>query len=147
MVILGEVVGVFSAKEGESGLPRPKRKFLHLKRGYGIEDDKFAGKKLEQAVMVVGMKAYNLAESNGIELKFGSLGENILFDFDPHDFVVGTEFRVGESLIKITENCTLCNHLSIFDKRLPKIVKFHRGVYCEIVKSGRVEAGETVTLG
>ncbi len=147
MIILGEVLGLFSAKEGESGLPRPKRDSLFLKAGYGIEGDKFAGKKLNQSVMVVGTKAYNLAKDEGILLEYGSLGENILFDFDPHEFAAGTEFKIGDSaIIKITKNCTICKHLAVFDKKLPKLLEFHRGVYCKITQSGKIRVGDMVTL-
>jgi MOSC domain-containing protein YiiM len=147
MIILGEVLGLFSAKEGESGLPRPKKETLFLRAGYGIEGDKFAGRKLNQSVMIVGTKAYNLAKSKGVLLEYGSLGENILFDFDPHEFAMGTKLKIGESaIIKITKNCTICKHLAIFDEKLPKILEFHRGVYCKIIESGEIKAGDRVTL-
>jgi len=147
MVILGEVLGLFSAKVGESGLPRPKRDTLFLKSGYGIEGDKFAGKKLNQSVMIVGTKAYNLAKEKGIELEIGSLGENILFDFDPHEFAIGSEFKIGKSaVIRITKGCTICKHLAVFDENLPKILEFHRGVYCKIIQSGEIKVGDMVTL-
>ncbi len=147
MVILGEVLALFSAKKGESGLPRPRRESLILTSGYGIEGDKFAGKKLNQSVMVVGSKSYDLAKEQEIELELGSLGENILFDFDPHEFATGTELKIGESaIIRITKNCTICKHLAIFDDRLPKLLEFHRGLYCKIIKSGEIKEGDVVSL-
>ncbi|QNK85729.1 MOSC domain-containing protein [Aliarcobacter cryaerophilus] len=138
MKILGEVLEVFSATKESSGLPRPKVESLNLIKDYGIEFDKFAEKNLDQTVMIVGLKSYELAKSFNIDLELGSLGENILLDFDPHDFEVGKYFKIDEAIIQITQICTVCNHLSVFNKDLPKILKGHRGVYCKITESGKI---------
>ena len=133
---IGKVLEIFSATKGSSGLPRPKVKELNLIENFGIENDKFAGKKLEQTVMIVGLKSYEMAREQNINLEFGSLGENILLDFDPHNLEVGTNLIIGETIIEITQVCTVCNHLSVFDKNLPQLLKAHRGLYCKIIKSG-----------
>jgi len=142
MILAGEVLGTFSAPKGVSGLPRPKVERLILKKGYGIEGDKFAGGKEYKTVMIVGKRPYDMAKELGIELEGGSLGENILFDFDPHEFAIGTIFQIGTAQIQITDSCTLCQHLSIFDKRLPKLVRDNRGLYCKIVSDGEVKVGD-----
>ena len=133
---IGKVLEIFSATKESSGLPRPKVKELNLIENFGIENDKFAGKKLEQTVMIVGLKSYEMASEQNINLEFGSLGENILLDFDPHNLEVGTNLIIGETIIEITQVCTVCNHLSVFDKNLPQLLKAHRGLYCKIIKSG-----------
>lgn len=136
MINIGKVLKTFSATKDSSGLPRPQVSELNLIENFGIENDKFAGKKLDQTVMIVGVKSYDIANQNNIDLEFGCLGENILLDFDPHDFEVGKQLFIGDSIIEITQVCTVCNHLSIFDKNLPTLLKNHRGLYCKIVKNG-----------
>ncbi|MDX4070574.1 MOSC domain-containing protein [Aliarcobacter skirrowii] len=136
MRILGKVIDIFSATKEQSSLPRPKVKSLNLIKDYGIEFDKFAGKKLDQTVLIVGIKSYEIAKNNGVFLEYGSLGENVLLDFDPHEFEVGTCFKIAEAIIQITQICTVCNHLAIFNDNLPKLLKEHRGVYCRILNSG-----------
>lgn len=139
---IGKVIGTFSAtKNSLSSMPRPKVETLNLIEDHGIENDKFAGKELDKTVMIVGVNSYNLAKENDIELEYGSLGENILFDFDPHKFEIGQQLILGDAIIEITEKCTICNHLAVFGKSLPKLVKDCRGLYCKIVKSGNVEVG------
>ena len=98
---LGKVLKTFSATKDSSGLPRPQVDSLNLIKDYGIENDKFAGKKLEQTVMIVGLKSYEIAKQNGINLEFGCLGENILLDFDPHSLDVGTNLIVGDKKIPL----------------------------------------------
>ncbi|RBQ27669.1 MULTISPECIES: MOSC domain-containing protein [Arcobacteraceae] len=147
MLEIGKVLEIFSAKKDSmSSLPRPKVEKLNLIKDYGIELDKFALKNLDQTVMIVGLKSYQIAKNYGINLEFGSLGENILLDFDPHDFEVGIKLQIEEGILEITQICTVCNHLSIFDENLPKLLKGHRGVYCRILESGLVLKDTKVNL-
>ena len=136
---LGKVLKTFSATKESSGLPRPQVEKLNLIVDFGIENDKFAGKKLDQTVMIVGIQSYEIANQNDIELEFGTLGENILLDFDPHIFEVGKLLFIEDSIIEITQVCTVCNHLSVFDKKLPLLLKSHRGLYCKIIKDGIIK--------
>jgi MOSC domain-containing protein YiiM len=138
-MIIGQVIETFSATKDNTRLPRPKVESLNLIEKYGIEFDKFAGKKLDQTVMIVGLKSYEIAKNSGIDLVLGSLGENILLDFDPHDFEIGSSFKIGDAIIEITQICTVCNHLNVFDENLPRLLKGHRGVYCKILKSGLIK--------
>lgn len=144
--ILGKVLNTFSATKESSGSPRPLVFRLNLIKDYGIENDKFAGKKLEQTVMIVGVQSYEIAKNNGINLEFGSLGENILLDFDPHILEVGTKLIIENSIIEITQTCTVCNHLAVFNENLPLLLKGHRGLYCKIIKSGIVSKDMIVKI-
>lgn len=139
MIELGKVLKTFSATNESSGLPRPIVSKLNLIVDYGIENDKFAGKKLDQTVMIVGLKSYEIAKQNNIDLEVGCLGENILLDFDPHDFEVGKQLFIEETILEITQICTVCSHLSLFDNNLPTLLKGHRGLYCRIIKSGIIK--------
>ena len=139
MIELGKVLKTFSATNESSGLPRPIVSKLNLIADYGIENDKFAGKKLDQTVMIVGLKSYEIAKQNNIDLEIGCLGENILLDFDPHDFEVGKQFFIEETILEITQICTVCSHLSLFDNNLPTLLKGHRGLYCRIIKNGIIK--------
>lgn len=143
---IGKVIETFSAKKGQSGLPRPKVSSLNLIYGFGIENDKFAGSDVNKSVMIVGKYAYDLAKENDISLEFGSLGENILFDFNPHEYNVGTIFQIGNTVLQITQACTICNHLSIFDDDLPVLIQDCRGLYCKILEGGNISLGEPVKL-
>jgi MOSC domain-containing protein YiiM len=145
-MISGKVIEIFSAKKGQSGLPRPIVEELELIENFGIKGDKFAGKDEEKSVMIVGLNTYETAKEENINLKFGSLGENILFDFNPHDFNIGTKFQVGETIIELTEKCTICNHLAVFDDNLPILVQDCRGLYCKIIKGGKINKNSTIIV-
>jgi MOSC domain-containing protein YiiM len=143
---LGSVVEIFSATVGSSGLPRPVVNSLELIEGYGIKDDKFADYDLDKSVMIVGQNSYNIAKKNGIDLLYGSYGENILLSFDPHTLDIGTLLNIGNTTIEITEKCTICDHLSVFSPKLPRLIKKYRGIYCKILKGGQVITKLQVTI-
>ncbi len=135
---LGMVQGTFSASKSCSGLPRPTVEELSLIEGYGIENDKFAGNDLEKTVMIIGHNSYDIAKENGMDLEYGSYGENILFDFDPHQLQIADIIQIGNTQIEVTQKCTICKHLSVFGAKLPKLIKNHRGLYCKIIKGGSI---------
>ena len=141
-----KVLGTFSATINDTSKVRPKRDKLELVKDYGIKDDKFALKNLDQSVLIVPIDAYDITKNEGIELEFGSLGENILVDFNIMDMPINTKLKIGDAVVEITQKCTMCNHLAVFDKRVPRLVRNHRGVYCKIIESGIVKKGMSVEV-
>jgi hypothetical protein len=105
-----------------SGLPKPQVEALDLLAGFGALGDRHAGKDPDRALLVAGIAAYEKAKRAGIHLPFGALGENLLLDLDPHLLPPGARLRVGEALLELTQVCTVCNSLSQFDLRLPKLL-------------------------
>lgn len=142
--IIGSIVQLFSAPLGFEGSVRPKADQLEFIVDHGIKNDKFAGKKLHRSVMLVGTIAYDIAKQNSMELELGSLGENILLDFDPHTLALGTKLYIGDAIVQITEECTTCSHLSIHGNNLPQLLNGHRGVYATILQSGTIANSDTV---
>lgn len=140
------VIDIFSAPKGVSGGTRPKVQKLVLIKDYGIENDKFALKDLEKTVMIVGINSYELAKLERISMNFGSLGENILLNFDPHLLEIGTILAIGDAKIEITQKCTICNHLAEFGDCLPNLLKNCRGLYCKVISDGEIVAGAGVRI-
>lgn len=138
---LGTVLEIFSAPKGYRGSIRPTVNRLELIKDIGIVNDKFAGKNPERSVMIVGTNAYEIAKENGITLEPGSLGENILLDFNPHTLAIGAQIAIADTILEITELCTICSHLSVHDKALPKLLNGHRGVYSKIIQGGTITKG------
>jgi len=88
--------------------------------------------------LITSVEAYKIASAYGIEINYGSLGENILLDFNTNILQLGDILTIGNAKIQIMQKCTICNHLSVYDKRLPGLIKNDRGLYCRIVKSGTI---------
>ena len=139
------VLKLYIAPKGKSG-ERKEQEELILKKGFGIVGDKFAGKKLNRSVMIVGEIAYEIAKKNNIFLPPAALGENILLNFDPHELEIGTILQIGSAMLEITSACTLCNHLLIYDKKLPKLILKHRGIYCKVIEDGIIKKSDRVLV-
>ena len=112
----------------------------------GVLDDKFYAKNNDRLILITSSVAYSLAKESGVELEYGSLGENILIDKNINHLTVGNQFKIGEVVLEITQNCTLCNGLSIIHPRLPEILKNDRGVFAKTVTNGIIKKGDSVII-
>jgi len=146
-LILGNALNLYIAPVGTSGV-RESRNTIELKENFGVIDDKFAGnpKKIHRSVMIVGTTPYDMAREAGIAMPEVALGENVLLNFNPHTLAIGTQLVIGEAILEITSACTLCSHLTQYDKDLPKLILKHRGIYCKVLKGGIIRKNDTVAL-
>ena len=112
----------------------------------GVLSDKFYGKNSNRLVLITSANAYALAKSSGVELEYGSLGENILIDQSINQLAIGDRFTIGEMLLEVTQNCTLCNGLSILDSKLPEILKNDRGLFAKAVRNGIIKKNDIIII-
>ena len=140
---IGEVLKLFISKKDKS--KRFSRTILEVD-SLGILDDKFYAKDSERSILLTSKESYELALSNNIEMSYGALGENILIDYNPYALAIGSSIQIGEVIVEITQNCTICSHLSSIDKTLPKLLKDDRGIFVKVVKEGFIEKGDNLYL-
>lgn len=112
----------------------------------GVLEDKFYAKNANRLILIASSTAYVLAKSSGVELEYGSLGENILIDKNINHLTVGNQFKIGDVVLEITQNCTLCNGLSSLDPKLPEILKNDRGIFAKAVTNGIVKKDDIVCI-
>lgn len=112
----------------------------------GILLDKHYGGDLERSILVTSLDSYRLVENEGIEIPQGALGENLLIDYNPYALPVGTHLQIGSAIVKISQDCTMCKHLSSIDRRVPKLLKNDRGIFVKVVKPGWINVGDEITL-
>jgi len=129
-----------------STLPKPAVAFARLVEGQGVEGDRHFGKHPDRAVLVAGQTSYAKARQAGIELPWGALGENLLIDFDPHTLGPHSRLKIGTAVLELTTVCTVCDTLSAFDLRLPKVLYNARGVYARVLQGGLVRVGDPVEV-
>ena len=122
-----------------------KRDVIILDRD-GVIGDGHYGKNPERAVMLSSTRAYALAETNGIALMPGALEENILVDIDPYGLPIGTRIEIGEAVLRIAQYGTICKSLTRIDSKLPKLLKEKRGIFAQVVRAGRVRAGDPIRI-
>lgn len=140
---IGKVLELFISKKDHS--ERRARTIVEVDIK-GIVDDKFYAKDLERSILLTSIESYELALKSGIEMSYGVLGENILIDYNPYHLAIGTHMQIGEVVVEVTQNCTICNHLSAIDKALPKLLKDDRGIFIKVVEEGFIEKGDKLYL-
>ena len=140
---VGKILELFISEEGLED--RVKKTSLRVDKG-GVLDDKFYAKSIKRSILISSDDSYSMSKEQGIELSYGLLGENILMDFNPYSLDVGTELKIGEVILEITQACTICNHLSKVDKKLPKLLKNDRGIFAKVVKSGTIYVNDAVFM-
>jgi len=140
---LGAVQALFISKKGDSSRLIQDKIYLDEK---GVLGDKFYGKDRDRSVLLSTEESYEIAQNKNIIMSYGALGENILLDYNPYHLTIGDRLKIGIVILEITQNCTICNHLSIIDKKLPKLLKNDRGIFVKVVKSGSIFLNDKVYL-
>ena len=110
----------------------------------GIINDKFYKKDKDRSILLSSLDSYNLARENNINIDYGLLGENILLDFNPYDLQIGTKIYIGDTILQISQECTICNHLSSIDKKLPKLLRKDRGIFVFSISDGKINIDDKV---
>ncbi len=140
---IGTVLNLFISKKEQS--TRIEKTKVQLDTD-GIVDDKFYAKESERSILLTTQESYALALTHNIEMPYGSLGENILIDYNPYALPRGSQIQIADVVLEITQNCTICNHLSSIDKSLPILLKEDRGIFVKVIKSGVIEKGDKLYL-
>ena len=101
---------------------------------FGIKYDKFYKKDSMRAILITATDSYTLADANNIDIQAGALGENILIDINPYSLLQGDKIQIGDTILEITQNCTLCQGLSKVNSKLPKLLKNDRGIFAKYLE-------------
>jgi len=141
MEFLGTTIELFISKEKYDG--RIHQAELVLDED-GVFIDKFYGKDKGRSILISSTNAYDIIKEKKIPINYGDLGENILVDFDLQLLKVGMQLKIDKVILEITQNCTICNHLSIIDKRVPSLLQEDRGIFAKVVKNGLIKKGSQV---
>jgi MOSC domain-containing protein YiiM len=112
----------------------------------GIIEDKHYGTNLERSILITSLASYDILIKEKIKTKYGILGENLLIDYNPYLLDIGTKLQIGNTILQISQNCTLCNHLSKIDNRIPKLLKKDRGIFGKVIQEGFIKTGDEIFL-
>jgi MOSC domain-containing protein YiiM len=140
---VGKVINLFVSVQGSS--TRVEKESFNLDPK-GIIEDKFYNTNIQRSVLITSQDSYTLASSHQINMPYGSLGENVLMDYNPYHLNAGNQLRIGNVLLEISQNCTMCDHLSKIDKDLPTLLKDDRGIFAKVIESGMIKKGDEIYL-
>lgn len=140
---VGNILSLFISKAGDKQRYRQHTLQLDPK---GIIQDKYYNKNIERSILITSIESYRLVEQYHIQMSYGTLGENLLIDYNPYQLVPGQQLQIGTTILQISQNCTICEHLSTVDPQLPKLLEKDRGIFAKVVQSGVIQEGDTIQL-
>lgn len=141
----GKVLKLFITKDDKNKTRETPQK-LQVDEA-GIIDDKFYAKDSQRAILISSMESYKLTQENGIDIAVGALGENLLIDINPYHLTPGERLQIGETVLEITQNCTLCKGLASVNSKLPKLLKNDRGIFAKVVNGpSTIKIGDSVKI-
>jgi len=140
---VGKVTNLFISVQGSS--TRVEKELFNLDPK-GIIGDKYYDTNVNRSVLITSEASYTLANDHNIELPFGSLGENILINYNPYHLTAGDRLRVGDVVLEISQNCTMCDHLSKIDEYLPTLLKEDRGIFAKVIEGGVIKKEDEIVL-
>jgi len=130
--MIGKVIKLFITKDDEQKT-RLSVSSITVDEN-GIEGDKFYAKDTMRSILVSSEHSYKLSRESSIDLETGSL-------------VHGDRLKIGDTLLQITQNCTLCKGLSSLNSKLPKLLKNDRGLFAKVIKgSSEIHLGDKVEI-
>jgi len=112
----------------------------------GVVEDKYYNKDIERSVLITSKESYKLAAEYGIDAQYSALGENILIDYNPYHLTPGAKLVIGDLILEISQNCTLCKSLAKVDAKLPKLLKNDRGIFAKVIGEGTLRKGDNIYL-
>jgi MOSC domain-containing protein YiiM len=140
---VGQILKLFISKSGAS--QRFERTALAMDE-LGVVEDKFYNKNVQRSVLIATVESYDLVRTYGIEIPHGYLGENILLDYNPYALEIGTQLKIGDTILEISQNCTICNHLAVIDVKIPTLLKNDRGIFAKVVSGGSINIQDKVYI-
>lgn len=140
---VGHVISLY-VTTGDCKTPLNKNEFDVDPKGILL--DKHYDKDIDRSILITSLDSYKLVESHDIVIQHSSLGENILIDYNPYDLAIGSRLKMGSAILEISQPCTLCNHLSAIDKKVPKLLKNDRGVFAKVIEAGSIKKGDDIYL-
>ena len=140
---VGNILKLFiSKKDYKERLPKDE-----IELGFGgVVDDKFYDKDINRSVLLATTDSYELTKQNKIDIDYGTLGENILMDFNPYNLDIGTKLQISEVVLEISQRCPICNHLSSIKQNLPKLLKKDRGIFAKVISNGTIKIGDSIII-
>ena len=131
----------------KKGTPKTKINPGVLIEDFGFEGDAHAGKWHRQVSLLA---KESIEKSKGLPsdgLCHGVFAENITTEgIELYTIPVGTQLKVGECIIEISQIGKECHEGCAIQKLVGKCVMPREGVFAKVIKGGKVFEGDTIEV-
>lgn len=101
---------------------------------------------VEQLLVLVSKKSYDIIEEAELVLEKGVLMENIYVDIDLNHLEKGAIIQIGETLFEVSGACEDYRYLYAFAPELPELLQGQRGIFVSPVEYGGIAVGDDVKV-
>lgn len=152
VVMKGQLLGIFIAKEKSQAMIEMKSAFTHA--GLGIEGDRYFlgeglfsknSKKSRDITLIEIETIFALKRDYQIDVNPKDLRRNLLTKNIALNHFVGRQLSIGEVIVEGIELCEPCGYLSdMLNLPLKEALKHRGGLRCRIVRGGALQVGLSI---
>ena len=119
---------------------------IQVIKDFGLEKDAHAGKWHRQ-VSLLSYEQREQFKQEGANVQDGVFGENLLVaGIDFLNYPVGTQFRIGDVLLELTQLGKACHsHCAIYHQ-VGKCIMPQYGAFTKVLSGGNIKVGDTVEV-
>ena len=141
---MGKVTAVCISEK--RGTKKKEVQSAFFRQNWGIENDAHAGDWHRQ-VSLLPIEKIEAFRAKGADVDFGDFGENLIVEgYELRELPVGTNIRIGEALLEITQIGKECHsHCEIY-KAMGDCIMPREAIFAKVIKSGRICPGDEVAL-
>ena len=141
---MGEVKAVCVSRR--KGTPKEAVDSVTVIRDFGIEGDAHAGKWHRQ-VSLLSYEAIENFKKNGIEIRDGAFGENIIVSgYDLKRYKPGTVIRIGDVVLELTQIGKECHADCAIRQQAGDCVMPREGIFAVVLEEGEAVPGDLVRI-
>ena len=131
-----------SPKRGELKKEVP---FANVIDGYGIENDGHAGDWGRQITCLSWESVQKSNKDNNLNMGPGDFAENILIEgIGLSNLTVNSKIKLGEDVILEVTQIGKEDHPSIVTKTFGVSLLPYEGLFCKVIKGGKIKKGDAV---
>lgn len=140
---MGQILAIcISKKKGEQKKPVDS---ALLVKDHGIEGDAHAGSGRQ--VSLLAIESVDKMRHKLPTLKAGDFAENLLVNgFPTTSLTVGQKFRVGSTLLELTQIGKKCHSKCEIHKAVGFCVMPTEGIFAKVLEGGKIRIGDELTL-
>lgn len=132
---------------GERGQLKKEIPEANVLQNYGIENDGHAGDWGRQITCLNRASVQKSNKENNLNMGPGDFAENILIDgLDFSVITVGSRIRLNYEVILEVTQIGKEDHPSIVTKTFGVSLLPSEGLFCKVIKGGKIKKGDTVEL-
>jgi len=143
--MLGKVVAV--CRSEEKGVPKNSIGQGNLLVGFGLEGDAHGGPWHRQ-ISLLAQESIEKMKALGLpDLQPGDFAENITTEgLSLHTLPVGTQMRIGETLLEVTQIGKECHHGCAIFQKVGKCIMPKEGIFVKVLQGGLVQEGDKIEV-